>query len=195
MIFIQRDTMTAGLGMHVTICLVHRLSQDAPSPSERDTILHGGRRFFLLFFFTTHRCCIQCSVISAVLRARYFRRLMSAAQTVVHIWASGHAALLLPTALTAQQKKKAYSSKKKKKKGTSCWRWPLATGRQRRGPRTGATPSTSILDPGEQAPAILTFWEGEGKQQMWCGDWDMKERQRIFNSIIKDIQKEDSLPL
>lgn len=29
MIFIKRDTVTAGLGLHVTICLVQRLSQDA----------------------------------------------------------------------------------------------------------------------------------------------------------------------
>lgn len=64
--------MTAGLGLHVTICLVHRLSQDAPSPSERDTILDGGRRFFLFFYLFYHTSMLHpvqrdiCSVASAL---------------------------------------------------------------------------------------------------------------------------------
>lgn len=141
-------------------------------------------------FFCYHTLMrIQCSVTSAVLWVCYFQYLISTSQnhlTEGHIWAFGHAELLLQTALSAHLlsaisiiSQKMYSSIHFIK-CTSCWRWPLAAGLHMRGQQTGATPSTSILDPGDQAPAILTFWEGDWKQQTWFKDCDTNERQLIF---------------
>lgn len=190
MIFIRRDTMTAGLGVHVTICLVHILSQDAHNPpSKCDTILHGGRG---ISFFLPH--------IDVASSAAWY--VQCCERVILNGWCQRHKLQRTsePPVMQCYAYKQLWRPNRSQKcihpkKGTSCWRWPQATGQQRRGPQTGAAPSTSILDPGEQAPAILTFWEGEWKQEMWCGDWDTNERQLIFNSIIKDIQMEDSLLL